>query len=375
MLFNRSIAKFGIRHIIGKRIIWLLFVGSLLGWLLGSGILSKAIGAYIFIALPFLVGIFVGDVCHFFNHFHFHFSRRGDRLQALHYSFSQYSKPGLLAAVAASIIGFGICLTTESHAMWNIAVICGGGVLLLFTLGFLLLPIVFSFGPALKKRRLKKQPSPMRMVRLSKWILNKRLILLPLSLVVYSLTTFQFIRIALSIDSSVQIIDLFTRFIIGIVIVGLLSGFYLRSFRAGMLMLWFNLFPLMLLTISLGSQPDLSGNTVTMIMLIIGGLTANTSVRLFLHFQEEFEGFREYEKALQQTFMKTGVASFCSIGAILPISGSLLFLNRINIPDIAMPMIVGVLALTMNSFFFLPVILIRIRPLGIKVLTPPDSRS
>jgi predicted RND superfamily exporter protein len=385
---NQTLADFGINQIVGKRGLW-LFLIVLLMILSGVGLdkvwsgtlnetFEQLIGAtkdqpFSFgLAIPLLISISICYSLHFISHFRFHFQRRGDRFQALHYAFSQFTWPCFLSSVLISI-GFATFLASGSKAMRETGLVCVLGVPLSFILVSLLIPIVFSFG---KQQALKedssnksKRNSVKRWIGFSQWILKQKWAVAAISVVVAAFTGYHLYNRAvypnLVADHSVSLIIVFLT-------VGMLLAGYLKSLRAGFLLTLLNCYPLALILVSQDIGGPLPTNLLIMAILVICGISLDFSIHFILHFKDEFSGFHDYEKANNQTFMKTG-STILSISILHALGfGLLMFFGNHGLTNIANISIVGILSALFSTLVIIPNLLFLLKPFGKEVGVQSD---
>ncbi len=154
---------------------------GLLGWI---GI-PLSMGTMI--VAPLLMVLSVSYSVHYINHFNFHFKRKGIRLQALHYAYSQSAWPCFLTALTTAI-GFTSFLIVSMKPIRDVGIACGSGVVVSYLLVMILVPIAHSIGKDQERvtgRSATGTPVfPIGMVPFSKWVLTYRIPILLLSLLV-----------------------------------------------------------------------------------------------------------------------------------------------------------------------------------------------
>lgn len=141
----------------------------------GMGWLKVPVSLGSMIVAPLLMVLSVSYSIHYINHFNFYFQRKGERLRALHYAYSQSAWPCFLTA-ATTAIGFASFLIVSMKPIRDVGIACGAGTLISFVLVMILVPICYSFGKAQPTRPdVKPRPDrifPRGMVPLANFVLR-----------------------------------------------------------------------------------------------------------------------------------------------------------------------------------------------------------
>ncbi len=136
----------------------------------------------------------------------------------------------------------------------------------------------------------------------------------------------------------------------------------LGSFRAGVISMIPNMFPLFIIGGVMGFlQINLDIMTIMIAPMVIG-IAVDDTVHFFIHFKDELHGFKDYNRANRQTFIKIGHALlFTSI--VLTLGFSILGFSSVDgIVNMGFLAAIGIVAALAADYFIAPVLLTRIRP-------------
>ena len=334
----------------------LLFGG--MGWF---GIPVSRAGMFV---VPLLIILSVSYSLHLINHFYFHFSQKGDRLQALHYAYAQTTWPCFLSALTttAVFLSFIIGLTKPIR---EVGLTSAAGTILTFLLTMIIVPICFSLEFDRKSRPTKlpkkKQAFPLGMVSFSQRVLNFKVPIVISSLLITLLAVIYFPKIPIG--------TLTTAFIAILAIMVVI----LKSLWAGLISMIPIVCPWAIIaTVMSIFHIDLDILTI-MIAPIVIGITVDDTVHFFIHFKEELLGFRDYQRANRQTFFKIGTALF-STSMVLSLGfGILGFCTVKEIVYMGILSVVGIVSALLANLCLTPVLLIYFKPFG-RYATPPKPK-
>lgn len=145
-------------------------------------------------------------------------------------------------------------------------------------------------------------------------------------------------------------------------VITLVMVLILRSLRAGLLSMIPNLFPVVVVAGIMGLfQINLDFITIMIAPMIIG-IAVDDTVHFFIHFKQELSGFRDYEKANRQTFVKIGYALLFTTLVLSIGFGILGFSSVAGITHMGFLAASGILAALIADFFIAPILLVYLKP-------------
>ncbi len=149
------------------------------------------------------------------------------------------------------------------------------------------------------------------------------------------------------------------------VLICLIMILILGSVWAGLIAMIPNLFPLAVIAATMNLfNIDLDIMTIMIAPMIIG-IAVDDTVHFFIHFKAELQGFRDYQRANQQTFVKIGHALLFTT-VVLSIGFAILgFSSTAGIIHLSILSVVGIVSALIADFFIAPVLLTVIRPFGL----------
>lgn len=146
------------------------------------------------------------------------------------------------------------------------------------------------------------------------------------------------------------------------VVICLVMILILRSFQAGIISMIPNMFPLFIIGGLMGLlQINLDIMTIMIAPMVIG-IAVDDTVHFFIHFKDELFGFKNYNRANRQTFIKIGHALlFTTI--VLSLGFSILGFSSVDgIVNMGFLAAVGIVAALVADYFIAPVLLAKLRP-------------
>ncbi|MBU2514358.1 MMPL family transporter [bacterium] len=138
----------------------------------------------------------------------------------------------------------------------------------------------------------------------------------------------------------------------------------LKSFKAGLISMVPNLFPLVVIAGVMGFfQINLDIMTIMIAPMVIG-IAVDDTVHFFIHFKAELTGFRDYERANQQTFVKIGYALLYTTIVLSLGFGILGFSSISGIMHVGFLSAIGILSALLADFLITPLLLVYLKPYG-----------
>ena len=312
--------------------------------------------------LPLIASVSVMYSLFFLVQFRFHFKRRGNLQQALHFAFSQFTWPSILSLIVMTVVLL-TCLFTASfinHSCWIgsalVIPICFFHTITLF-------PLILSLGKEMNtEEQTKPTPGvlPFGMSLLSKWVLKKRLILL----IILLLTLVPAVTLSV-MEAGSQIFLVLSV----LIVLGLFTSLLLKSWLAGLSSFIGGGLPLFVLN----AVANISAIDFSFAFPAISILTAGFSFLFFYHYKDELSVFQDFEKANLQTFIKVGHPFIFTTIILIPTFGSLVFSPVKEIAETGILLIISILVIVFNGVGVAPVLASYLKPFPIK--RPPFNTS
>lgn len=146
---------------------------------------------------PLIVVIGIPNCIYFLNKFHTSYNETGNKKEALVTMVERMGIVTLFCNLAAAI-GFAVFSLTRSEILKEFGMVAGLGIMTLFFISLILIPVVLSFLPAPKSRHTKYLSNPRLrrwLDRLERWSLNHRRLIYYSTLVVIIISVLGMVRL------------------------------------------------------------------------------------------------------------------------------------------------------------------------------------
>jgi predicted RND superfamily exporter protein len=146
---------------------------------------------------PLIVVIGIPNCIYFLNKFHTAYNDTGNKKEALITMVERMGIVTLFCNLAAAI-GFAVFSLTRSEILKEFGMVAGLGIMTLFIISLILIPVVLSFLPSPKSRHTKYLGNPRLrrwLDRLERWSLNHRRLIYYATLIIIIISVFGMMRL------------------------------------------------------------------------------------------------------------------------------------------------------------------------------------